>query len=646
MKTKYVIVMVILVGGCIAQPQKESVDTTLASLQGLPLDAFFEESYKQLLLRTPQYITALGLAEAYGLRNDKLDNLSDSYLRETQRLEKGILDLLQAYDRESLTPEQRLSRDIYEWYLKERVRGHAFMYYNYTVHHFLGDYNDELVRLFTEYHTIEDKEDAQDYISRLSAVDTQVDQLIEGLKLREKAGVIPPKFIVSMARENYTQYLHMYGPDSFRAEEISVYTVFVEKVDALNLSAEEKRELKDAALKEVKETFIPSYKKILDYLKYLETVSTNDAGVWKFPRGDEYYAFLLHRETSTTLTAEEIHEMGLREVERIQKEMRDVFEQLGYPQDESLSDLMNRAITEAGFYDISTPAGKEALIRTYEAMLTQMSETLTTVVDIAPRAQLIVVGEPGGCGGGYYVGASLDGSRPGAFHTGTGCHYVPKFNAPTVAYHEAIPGHHFQISIAQELELPLMRNDMFFNGYSEGWALYAERLAWELGVYEDNPYENLGRLQLELLRAVRLVTDTGIHSKHWTREEARAYMKKTLADPSGGLANEVERYIVLPGQATGYMVGMLKILELRQKAMDELGSAFDMKEFHQVILGNGGMPLEILEKVVQDYIDAKKGTVFLRKTAIRASVLSGEEMEAFCSEVFTSFILDVMGKSA
>jgi uncharacterized protein (DUF885 family) len=233
-----------------------------------------------------------------------------------------------------------------------------------------------------------------------------------------------------------------------------------------------------------------------------------------------------------------------------------------------------------------------------------VDQALDTVVDIRPEAEVVVVGAPIG---GYYVPAPLDGSRPGMFYASTGGPWVPKFNMPTIAYHEAIPGHHFQIAIAQEMDLPLFRNDLFFNGYGEGWALYAERLAWELGLYEDDPFGNLGRLQLELLRAVRLVVDTGLHAKQWTRAEAKAYVSEALGDPSGRWSHEVERYIVLPAQATGYKIGMLKILELRQRAMDELGEAFDLKEFHNLVLGSGSMPLDILERVVEDYIDAKLG---------------------------------------
>jgi uncharacterized protein (DUF885 family) len=249
-----------------------------------------------------------------------------------------------------------------------------------------------------------------------------------------------------------------------------------------------------------------------------------------------------------------------------------------------------------------TQSGKDQLVNAYEAILYEVSQRLDAAFDIRPSGKVVVIAETASGGVSYYVPASADGSRPGVFHAGVGGSWAPKYSMPTVAYHEAIPGHHFQIALAQEMDLPLFRNDIVLNGYAEGWALYAEQLAWELGLYEDNPYGNIGRLQLELLRAVRLVTDTGIHAKKWTREEAKAYMNKVLG--LHAFSGEVDRYIVLPAQATGYKVGMVKILELRQKAIDQLGDQFDLKEFHSVILGNGSLPLDILEQVVQDYIDA------------------------------------------
>ena len=579
----------------------------IADLEGLPIDEFFEESFNQWLLRDPEGITYLGLADELGVRNDKLTDISDTYIKETQELEKGILDLLQTYDRDALTPEQKLSYDVYEWFLDDLVRGHEFMYYTYPVHHFLTGFHDQLVRFFSEVHPLTKKQDAEDYLSRLSQLDTKISQLLEGLALREEAGVILPKFIIEIVKRLMKKYLYINGSDSVKAEEVSLCTVFCEKLDSISeLSAEEKEAFRRAALKEVEEAFIPAYVGLLDYLEYLATKATDEAGVWKFPKGDAYYTYMLRHETSTELTAEEIHEIGLQEVDRIHRELHTLFSQLGYPEDESLSNLMKRAIEEGGFYDTTTQKGKDQVIKAYEKILEDIDQLLNAVVDIRPREKVVVIGEPvPGGGGGFYESPSKDGSRPGRFHTVVGGPRILKYRMPGIAYHEAIPGHHFQVALARELDLPRFRNYTDFNGYTEGWALYAERLAYELGVYEDDPYGNVGRLQLELLRAVRLVVDTGIHAKKWTREEAKEYMDEALGAENNTVSFEVDRFVVLPGQATGYMVGMLKILELRQKAMDALGDHFDLKEFHNTLLKNGSMPLDILEQVVQDYIEAR-----------------------------------------
>lgn len=590
----------ILAAGCITQSQKKSSDL-VADLQELLIDTFFEESYKKLLLRSPQAVTMAGLSQSFGMRNNELNNLSDSYIRETQEFEVAILELLHTYDREKLTKEQKLSYDIYEWYLDDKVRGHEFMYYNYPVHHFLMGYHDELIQFFTEIYPITSFQDAQDYVTCLSQVDTQVDQLIEGLELREKAGVVPPRFILEMTIQKmrgYLNYLPGIGVEYINAESLDIYTVFSEKVRSLNLSEEEEQNLLAAALKETEESFVPAYVKLTDFLENQLSISTNDAGVWKFPKGDEYYDYVLQHETSTDMTPEEIHELGLKEVARIQGEMRSIFSELGYSENEPLDELMNRIAVDGGLCD------RDDLIKEYEAILDDIDKRLTAVFDIHPRQDLVVVGDPSYCGASYYLSGSYDGSRPGAFHAGEyGClQQAARFSMQDKAYHEGIPGHHFQLAIALELDLPLFRRDIPCNGYVEGWALYAEQLAWELGVYEDYPYGDIGRLHLELLRAVRLVTDTGIHDKKWTREQAKAYMREVL-----GNIDEVDRYIVLPGQATSYKVGMIKILELRERAQKELGDTFDIKEFHRVVLGNGVVPLAVLEKVVNDYINAKMG---------------------------------------
>jgi uncharacterized protein (DUF885 family) len=240
------------------------------------------------------------------------------------------------------------------------------------------------------------------------------------------------------------------------------------------------------------------------------------------------------------------------------------------------------------------------VVAEFEAILAEIDRRLAPAFDLRPQAPVVVVGDP--AFGGYYTPGAADGSRPAAFHAFVGSSGVNRAEMPTIAYHEAIPGHHFPDALAREMELPTFSKMEYFNAHVEGWALYAERLAWELGVYDDDPHGNVGRLRLELLRAARLVADTGIHALRWTREQARSYLVENV----GGWAHETDRYVAMPAQATGYKIGMIKVLELRQRAMDQLGDRFDLKEFHNVVLGNGCLPLSVLERLVDEYIAANR----------------------------------------
>jgi uncharacterized protein (DUF885 family) len=422
--------------------------------------------------------------------------------------------------------------------------------------------------------------------------------------LREEAGVIPPDIIISKARSNLRDYLGMRAnnPDMIDPQQLPVFYVFNDGIEDIpELSLDERMAFRELALQGIESSFIPANLKIIDYLEYLEPIATSDAGVWKFPNGEQYYAYMLRHETSTDLTQDEIHEIGLAEVERIKVEMRKVFDDLGYPPDESFGTSFGRAVREGGSYNTSSQEGKEEYIAAVEAMITEADLKMDQYFDIGPGWGVEVIGGPMG---GYYTPGSVDGSRPGAYHVGIERPRIDKFNQATIAYHEAVPGHHYQIATAQAMDLPIFRKEGGYNGYVEGWALYAERLASEIGLYDDDPYGNIGRLQFELLRAVRLVTDTGIHAKGWTRQEAMNYMDEAMAAP-GYFSYEVDRYIVIPAQATGYKIGMLKILELRQRAMDKLGDQFDIKEFHNLVIGNGALPLEILDRLVEEYIQEK-----------------------------------------
>jgi uncharacterized protein (DUF885 family) len=579
-------------------PDKSSIADILAQLEALPIDEFFEQSYRQLQLRDPDTLFINGLADEYGVANDRFTNMSDDYVRETQQLESVILDLLRTYDRSALSPDQQLSYDVYEWYLDDLVRGHEFTYYDYPVNSLtIWGKQNWLIDFMVNYQPITSKQDAEDYITRLSQIDTWVGQLLEGLKLREQAEVVPPKYIIQDSRSQVEGHLHMQGPDSFDAEAIELYASFREKLDQVEaISAHEKQILLDAALTEIESTFIPAFLELRDYLVYLETVAGNKSGVYQFPEGQAYYAYILRNQTSVDMSPEQIHELGLSGVARLQAEIQEAAAELGYPQDISMAELDQRLSVHG------EDLVGDALLAEYERLIAEAEQATDLYFDLLPGAELVIQPEPFGSGIGYYLPPPLDGSAPGRFYT-TLDYPIIRHVIPTFIFHETVPGHHLQGALARELDLPTFRRELELNGYLEGWAVYAERLAWEMGLYENDPSGNLGRLLLEHSRAARLVIDTGIHAKHWTRREAAAYYEEATGRPAN--PSSMDRYVILPGQGCGYTIGLLEILELRQRAMDRLGDEFDIKAFHNVILGNGSMPLEILERVVDDWIEAE-----------------------------------------
>ena len=556
-------------------------------LQGLDIDTFFEESYTRIGLRCPECITTLGLSEALGVRKDQLNDMSDAYIRETQSLEKAILALLKTYDRAALTPEQQLSYDVYVWYLEDQIRGHEFVDYDYIIRPGVIGYQDNLVQFFTDIYPLTNKQDAEDYITCLSLVETQMKQVVDRLERRAEIGVVLPCDILPWMGSNLRAIANS------DADETPFYTAFEEKLNALDtISAADKKTLLKAAEDAIEKSVLPGFDALAGLLEKQQRTATGDIGVSKIPNGEAYYAYLLRHYTTTDLTADEIHELGQQDLIRIHADMRVLFDKLGYPAGESLPTLYNRVARESGFLQ------GQAILREYEAIIEAVKADIAPVFDLQPKADVIVIGVPSG---GYYLHPAVDGSRPGAFYaSNTGSE--PRFGMPTLAYHEAIPGHHQQIAIAQELPLPFFRKDMGFLGYVEGWALYAERLAWELGVYEDDIYGDLGRLQAEAFRATRLVVDTGIHVTGWTYNQAVDYMLQNTGMSRDAVESQIWRYITWPGQATAYKVGMIEILEQRQRAMDALGDDFDLKAFHNVVLGNGSVPLELLERLVDDYI--------------------------------------------
>ena len=561
-----------------------------ASLAGLDIDAFFEQSYARIGLRSPQAITELGLADALGMGNDQLDDMSDAYASETYAITVAIRDRLLTYDRDALSAEQALSYDIYLWFLEDQIEGFTYAYNDYLIRPGILGYQDSLIHFFTQIHPVTDKQDAEDYVTRLTQVETQMLQVVDGLNRREEAGVMLPRFINQWITRQ-VQAVANTSPTN-----TAFYTAFAQKLNAVsasgNLSADDKQSLLAEAQTAIQERVQPGFAALADCLKAQQDHTDDRIGASKFPNGAEYYDYILRHYTTTDLTADEIHALGEQDLERIHSEMRALFDALGYPQNASLPDLFARVTTDGG-----SVFGSD-IVAEYEAIITAADAAVAEAFDMRPQVGVIVIG---GDSGGYYVSPAVDGSRPGAFYArATGAQV--RFTMPSLAYHEAIPGHHYQLALAQELNLPFFRKNMHFTGYVEGWALYAEYLAKDLGWYDDDIYGDLGRLQYEAWRAVRLVVDTGIHAKGWTYEQTIDYMVENTGMTRGMMEQQLWRYITWPGQATAYKVGMLKIMELRERAQNTLGDAFDFKAFHNVLIGNGTVPLEVLEHLVDEYI--------------------------------------------
>jgi uncharacterized protein (DUF885 family) len=568
-----------------AFPTSLPTEALFTGLEGLDIDAFFQEAYRRWLVRDPETLTTLGLADFYGIGDADLTDISDAFVRQTQALESGTLGLLRAYNHSTFTADQSLTADIYDWMLDDLVRGHEFMYDDYPLSPIVTSVHYNLYMLFTVYHPLNTRQDADDYISRLSQVGKKITDLIDGLQRRQERSVILPAFIFPYVLTDINETAKK------SATTHPYYTAYNDRL--IGVPAEDKTALLTQVQEQVENVVIPAYQGLANYLNELKNQASNNVGVWQFSDGEAYYAQCLRRQTTTELSADEIHNLGKQHLERIQTEMRTLFASLGYPEGESIQDLYARLTKDNGVYT------GQAAVDAFETSIREADAFLPQAFDILPQASVEVVGGPDG---NYYMPAAYDGSRPGLFYaTTTG--QTPKFGIKTLAYHETIPGHHLQTSIAMEQTgLAALRQGAQFNAYTEGWALYAERLMAELGAYRDDPQSDLGRLQMEAYRAARLVVDTGIHAKQWTFDKATKYFAAASGLPEGSGQGEITRYCVWPAQATSYYVGFLKFLELRQKAMDALGDKFDLKTFHRVVLVSGSVPLSILERIIDDFI--------------------------------------------
>ncbi len=570
------------------------------------INDFFQAVFEEAVLDSPEALTYTRLMEQQGKpwRHNRLDDNSLAHEEKLIALEKHNYKLLEGYDDGALNDSERLSKRVMEWTMENNFRTNKFRFHDYEITQLDGLMND-FPLFMNGYHQVADKMSAEDYVARLKAVSRQFDHSMKRLKLQQEKGVILPKFLIKKVIENNRAFT------ATAATENILYQTLAGKLDGVRDMTEADRQaiLQDAEAA-IRDQVYPSYNKMIAYFEDLQKVATDDAGVWKLPDGEAYYAAQIYSNTTTKMSAEEIHAIGLREVARIQGEILDILKGEGYDASAGFETLIQQLAEEARFYYPDTDAGRAQILKDYQTIIDEVNETVSNVFNVKPKmgvnVQRVPVFSEKTAPGAYYSGPALDGSRPGTFWANLyDIKATPKYGMRTLAYHEAVPGHHFQIAIAQELkDIPMFRKFAGFTAYVEGWALYSEKLAKEMGLQED-PYDDIGRLQAELFRAVRLVVDTGIHHKRWTRDQAVDYMAKNTGMAMSDVVIEIERYIVWPGQALAYKTGMLKILELRENAKAAMGDKFDLSAFHDVVLTNGALPLDILTQQVKQYMAAK-----------------------------------------
>jgi uncharacterized protein (DUF885 family) len=566
------------------------------------ISIFFERAFIQFMLEDPEAVSSLGIFEQLGYKgfDGMLTDVSPAHEQKLARMARDDLETLRKYDRTSLSPANQLSYDILEWFLQDLVEGQRWLFYDYPVNQLFG-VQSSTPDFMVQIHPIGDRRDVHNYIARLTAFGRKFDQLLEGLRLRESKGIVPPKFVIERVVAEMRAFI------AVPAGQNILYTNLrtkLARVAAVPVS--ERSKLLADAQSAIEHSVYPAYGRLIDYFERLQPQVTEDYGVWKLPDGDSYYDHLIRSHTTLALDAEQVHKIGLEEVARIEKELDGILRSQGLPEG-TMAERIARLNADSRLQYSNDDAGRAACIADYQRYIDEIVRSLGADFEAPPRLDIKVERVPQfkekTAPGGYADTGSLDGARPGVFYVNLrDMRDIRKYQMRTLAYHEAVPGHQLQGVIAQRLAgVPTFRKILPFSAYDEGWAVYAERLGWEMG-FENDPLDNLGRLQAEMFRAVRLVVDTGIHRKHWTRQQALDYMLEKTGMAPSEVVSEIERYFVLPGQALAYKIGMLRILDLRARSQAQLGSKFDIRQFHAIVLGSGAMPLGILEKQVDAWI--------------------------------------------
>ena len=573
----------------------------------LRIDWFYGSAFAKFAIDQPELLSSLRiLPRWFDFYGADLDDASPAAEQKAADKVRDAHLMLRRYDRSALDREGQLSYDTLEYFLRIQVEGDAWRQHDFPVNQMFGVQSD-LPNFMLQVHQVTDAGEARDYIARLTKFRRKFDQLIESLKLREAKGVIPPQFTVEKV------LVQMRGFVAKAPKQSPLYTSFKDKLDKIppeRMDAAMRERLLAQAEEAIHSGVQPAYQNLISYMAALLPKAQGNFGAWHLPDGMAYYAWCVRQYTTSDMSPRQLHELGLAEVARVGAEMAAILESRGM-REGTIGMRVRRLAADPAQTFPNTAEGKQAMLARYTALLDEVDKGLGDAFDVRPRLGMEVKEVPefaqATAPAAYYQPGAFDGSRPGVFYANMrNTIDTPRFAMATLAYHEGIPGHHFQIEIAQELvDLPFFRRILGFPAYSEGWAMYAERLAWELG-FEQDPLDNLGRLCDEMMRAVRLVVDTGIHAERWSREQAIAYMHYNTGMSENEVEAEIERYFVDPGQALAYKVGMLEILALREKARAALGPRFDLKQFHNEVLTHGALPLTVLRRVVDDWIERRK----------------------------------------
>lgn len=571
------------------------------------LNEWFAAKYEEQLQTSPIMLTFLGRKEKY----DQINDMTEAFEKEQLAWQaQTVADLKANFDYDKLTAEAKISYDIWLYQYEQAKAGQQFNKNGYIFTQFNG-IQAFAAQFLINFHRVDELSDMQAYIKRIAGISTAIDQLLVRAKENAAEGTRPPRFAYEGVIEQAGNLITGIPFSNAEGATDSPLWMDVQRkikalVDAEKITAEQAETLKNDAKTQLLESFKPSYQALIAWFESdIENTASNATGVSTQKNGQAFYDHMIGVSTTTKLSSAEIHDIGVKEVARITKEMIAIKERVGFEGD--LQAFFNFIKTDEQFFYPNTDEGRQGYITDTEAYLAVINEQLPDYFGILPKADLVVkrveaFREQDGAAQHYNPGTP-DGSRPGVYYAHlSDMASMPKNEMEGVAYHEGNPGHHMQISIAQELtSIPQFRTQANFTAYSEGWGLYAELLAKEMGAYK-NDFSDFGRLVNEMWRAVRLVVDTGLHAKGWTEQQAIAYFKEKTPIAEEAIISEVRRYLVLPGQATAYKIGMLKIIELRENAKKALGERFDIRGFHDTVLGGGAMPLAILERRVNDWV--------------------------------------------